>query len=116
MEVLVSIIILAGATVFVLQALVRGAHALTLARNRLRASTFASAKMADLELQFRQGLAPDPAGRFRMGRDQFTWRVDAEPAASDPQLELVTLTVNWQQGPHTYASQLGTLRRLPETP
>jgi type II secretion system protein I len=113
-EILVSIAILAGATVFVLQALVRGAHALSLARNRMRAYTFASAKMADLELQFRQGLSPDPAGRFRVGRDQFLWRVSAEPSASDPRLERVTLTVSWQQGAHAYATHLGTLRRIPE--
>ena len=115
-EVLVSIAILASASVLVMQAFVRGAYVLALARNRLGAYTFASAKMADLELGFARGVAPKPSGQFQIGRDQFQWRVEAAPASQDPELELVTLTVDWHQGSRAYASRVSMLRRLPEVP
>ena len=114
-EVLVSIAILASAVVLILQAFVRGAYVMALAKNRLRAYTFASAKMADVELALQHGREPDPDGRFSAGREQFRWRLDRAPA-DDPQLERVTLTVSWRQGRRAYESHTATLRRLTEQP
>ena len=113
-EILISIAILASASVLIMQALVRGAYMLTLAKNRLTAYTFLSAKMADLELGFQQGIPPKPSGQFRAGRDQFQWHLDTAPAAEDARLELVTVTVGWHQGRRDYESHTSLLRRLPE--
>ena len=113
-EILISVAILASASVFVLQALTRGAYAVALRRNKLRAYAFASAKMADLELSAAQGTPPRKAGEFSFGRDRFQWRVDASVDPATPQCELVTLTVGWQQGRHPHESQISALLRLPE--
>ena len=113
-EVLISVAILASASVFVLQALMRGAYAVALVRNKLRAYAFASAKMADLELSAAQGTPPKKAGSFSFGHDRFQWRVDASVDPATPQLELLTLTVGWHQGRHPYESQVSAILRLPE--
>ena len=111
-EILVSITILATALVFILQACVRGAYMVTQTKYRLSAYAFASAKMADLELAFRQGVVPKAAGEFRVGQDQFQWHVDTEPASENAQLEQVTLIVGWHQGRYAYESRVATLRRM----
>ena len=113
-ELLVSVTILASAIVLIMQALARSTYTLSLATSRLNANTFSRAKMAELELNFAQGIAPTPYGRVRMGREAFTWHVDSAPSPDDPQLELVTLTVEWQQGRRPYASQVSLLARLPQ--
>lgn len=112
-EILVSVAILATALVFILQACARGAYVLTQSKYRLRAYAFASAKMADVELAFRQGVVPKTAGEFRVGPDQFHWRVETAPSTDDPQLEQVTLTVDWRQGRNAYESRVVTMRRIP---
>ena len=113
-EVLVSVGILAASAVVILQAFVRGAYTLALVKNRMAAYAFSSAKMADVELALRQGKAPEPKGRFRMGRDEFEWRIEAGPSGDDPQLARIALTVGWHQGRSLYESQVVTLARLPE--
>ena len=112
-EILVSVAILATALVFILQACVRGAYVLTQTQYRLSAYAFASAKMADLELAFRQGVIPKVSGEYRVGREQFRWHVNTAPSSEDPRFELVTLTVGWHQGRNAYESRVATLRRIP---
>ena len=114
-EVLISIAILASASVLVLQALMRGAYAVALAQNKLRAYAFASAKMADLEISVTRGVVPKTDGTFGFGHDRFSWHVDTAIDPGAPQLELVTLTVEFFQGLHPYESQIGGLMRRPET-
>ena len=113
-EILVSVAILASAIVLIMQAFARGAYALSLSRNRLRAYTFAAAKMADLELGVRQGIPPKPDGQFRIGQDRFHWQVSAAPIPDEPALALVTLTVGWTQGRREYTSQTSLVTRIPE--
>ena len=113
-EILISVAILASAVVFIMQALARGAYALSLGSNQMRAYTFASAKMADLEVAFSQGAAIDEEGSARSSRDQFRWWVAMSPVEDEPQLQLVTLTVEWNQGPRVYESSYSLMRRLPE--
>lgn len=112
-EVMVSVAILASASVLILQALARGAHTLALAKNRLRAYTFASAKLPDVELSLAQGNPPTTAGEFRAGHDQFEWRVDTLADPDTPELQQITLTVAWRQGPTPYETRVGTLRYIP---
>ena len=111
-EILVSVIILSTAVVFLMQALARSSFALALATKRLNAYAFSAATMADLELAARQGAIPARTGQFRSGPDQFGWRVEPVVSSEDPQLELVTLTVEWHQGRHAYESQTSLLHRL----
>jgi hypothetical protein len=113
-EILVSLAILAGAIAVILQACARGAYLLRVVQHRVTAYTFASAKMADLELTYRQGVIPKPSGEFWAGQDAFQWTVDSAPLAEHPELELVTLTVGWRQGAKDYASQFSLVRRLPQ--
>ena len=113
-EILISVAILAGAVVLIMQALARGAYLMRLAENRLLAYTFATAKMADLETSLRQGEVPKLFGEFRNGLERFDWRVHADPE-EDPRLERLTLTVEWRQGRDAYQSSVSLLRRLPVT-
>ncbi len=112
-EILVSVVILASAVVFIMQALARSTFTLALAKNRLAAYAFSSAKMAELETAYAQGAVPkEGAGHFRVGRDEFDWRVDASASSEDPQLERVTPTVEWRQGSNAYESQMSMLQRV----
>ncbi len=113
-EILISVALLASASVLIMQALARGAYVSTLAHSRMRAYTFAAAKMADVDLSFAQGIEPDPEGQFRVGRQQFQWHLQASPLPDEPTLEEVTLTVDWRQGKHPYESHVSVLRRLPK--
>ena len=115
-EVLISLAILSIGQVIVMQGLARGAHALAAARYRSTAYTFASAKLADLELSQQQGAEARLSGRFGSGQETFNWRVDAVPQEDQPGLELVTLTVDWRQGQHAYAQRFSTMRRAAEKP
>ena len=115
-EILISVAILASASVFVLQALMRGAYAVALAGNKLRAYEFISAKMADLEISVAQGVRPRKDGEFAFGRDRFHWHVDTAVDPAAPPAEMVTLTIGWSQGRHPYESRITTLLRLPDVP
>ena len=110
-EILISIAILAGGSVMVMQALARGAYALSVATNRMRVYEFSRAKMADLDITLERNREPKPRGRFRMGRESFNWSVVMLPT-SDPELQQVTLTVTWDQGRQTYASEFSTVTRI----
>ena len=111
-ELLISVAILASAAVLIMQALARGAYTLALADNRLKAYAFCATKMADLEMQFNSAAALDTHGEFRSGRDQFEWHVESSAISDDPTLELITLTVGWQQGRDAYTSHVSALRHL----
>ncbi len=113
-EILVSLAILSTSIVLILQAQVSGVSALTLAEQRLAACTLARSKMADLELGFHRGELPRPEGQLRVGRTAFRWRTETAPLPEDPQLEQVTLTVDWRYGRHDYASAVTTLRYIAE--
>ena len=113
-EILVSVAILAAGAVLIMQALLRGAYALTFAEQRFHAYTFSVGKLADVETALRTGQSLTPHGRFRMGNDQFTWQLEASPLPEDPQLELVTLTVGWGAGRQERSTRIGLLRRVPE--
>ena len=115
-EVLLSVVILASATVLILQALARGAVGLAIAANRSRAYAFASTKLADVELSFAQGLNPAPKGNFRMGDTPFHWELAMSQAIEDPELQVVTLTVDWNQGRGEYASQFSLFQNRARDP
>jgi prepilin-type N-terminal cleavage/methylation domain-containing protein len=114
-EILISVAILASASVLILQAFARGAYTLAAADRRFQAHSFAASKMADVELSLQQGLLPTPAGEFQKGRETFRWRVETAPSAEDPDFEHVTLIVEWSQGRQPYETQVSLLRRLPES-
>lgn len=111
-EILISIAILAFALTLILQSLGRGAYALALAGNRLRAYEFAAAKMGDLELAWRLAEEPKARGSFRMGGTLFTWSLDEQPLER-PEMALSTLTIRWDQGRHEQASQVEAVHRVP---
>ena len=110
-ELLVSVAILAGATVLIMQAFAKGAYTLAVAGNRLRAYSFVSNKMAELEVAFNEGTIPKTEGQFRVGRDEFRWHLDSEATSEDSTLELVTLNVEWAQSRRPYATHISLLRR-----
>ena len=113
-EILISVAILATGAVLILQALARGAQALSLARSRAVAYAFASAKMADVELATAQGKDVTPEGQFRAGHESFHWHLEAVPTADEPELQLVTLTVGWRQGRDAYTTNVSTMTPLPK--
>ena len=131
-EILISVAMLSGAVVPIMQALVQSAYVLSTAKNRLEAYTFCRAKMVELEINFRQQISPKRAGQFQIGHDQFRWRVELAPlpetlqvkkvdptqeasqADEEPPLTLVTLTVGWSQGHQVYESHVSMLKRIVE--
>ena len=115
-EILVSVVILASAMVLIMQAFARGAQALSLARNRLRAYGFAMEKMADLELDFVQQITPRLNGQFYRGHDLFHWRVEATAVADEPQLQWISLIVSWPQNQSVYESRVGLVIRVAPQP
>lgn len=111
-EILISVSILAFALVLILQSLGRGAYALALASNRLRAYEFAAAKLGELELAWRRGEEPKAAGSFGMGGTPFEWSLEEQPL-DDPMMALSTLTIRWSQGRHEQASHAEAVHRAP---
>lgn len=111
-EVLLSIAILSVGTVFVMQALLRGAYALAVADARTTVYAFASAKLSDLETGSAQGLAPKTSGKFTADGYPISWRLETSPLADEPELELATLTVSWMQGGQWHDTHFNTVRRL----
>jgi len=111
-EVLITIMILSGGAVLVIQALGRGAQALARAKTQMVVYQFARAKMADVELGLRQGEELAPRGRFQSNGEEYRWSVAAQPL-EEPELERVTLTVDWSLGRYSYDAKFSTVRRLP---
>jgi hypothetical protein len=112
-EILISVAILAVGAVLIMQALARGAYALSAAHVRSQVYAFSAAKMADLELSLQQGVAPNTEGQFGVGREQIRWRVKTTLVDDEPELQLVTLIVSWRQGRHDYESSVATVQRVP---
>ncbi len=111
-ELLISVAILSVAVVLILQALLRGAYALTVAEHRFKAYTFAVAKLADLEMT--PAIDPEKTkGEFTMGRSRFDWSVAVQEDPQNATLNLVTLTVGWQQGRKTYETAISFLKPIP---
>jgi hypothetical protein len=113
-EILVSVAILAASVVLIMQALLRGTYVLTLAEQRFHAYAFSVGKLADVETALHTGQSLTPNGRFRIGKDQFTWQLEAATLPEDSQLELMTLTVEWGAGRQERSTQVGLLRRVPQ--
>jgi prepilin-type N-terminal cleavage/methylation domain-containing protein len=112
-EVLISVAILSVGAVLILQALARGAYALTLAKSRATAYAFAAAKLEDLELAASQGVTAAASGEFGPARERFAWRIDTAPLEDTLALQQLTLTVSWRQGRHEHASSVTTIQRAP---
>lgn len=111
-EILVTLVILSGGSVFVLQALGQGAQVLARAKTQLVVYQFARTKMADVEIGLRQGKELALRGRFQASGQEFRWRVHARPL-EEPELELVTLTIDWNLGRYAYESNFSTVTRVP---
>ena len=112
-EILLSVAILAAGIVVIMQALARGAYALTFAENQLRAYTFARSKLVDLDMSFRRGVEPVDHGEFRIGHEQFRWGLMAAPL-EEPRLQVVTLTVAWRQGQREEAARFNLVAPAPK--
>ena len=116
-EVLISVILLAGGTVLVMQSFATGWEAIVRADERASAYLFALSKLADLELANQQGhdLADHAEGSFRSGAKPFSWHVTVhvdEKKAHPPQR--VTLSVVWPRGQTEDAAEFSML--LPPVP
>ena len=111
-EVLISVILLAGGTVLVMQSFATGWEAIVRADERTTAYLFALSKLADLELANQQGreLSDRINGSFRAEAKPFTWRLDAVPDGSSIQPPTqVTLSVSWPRGKSTDEAQFSVL-------
>lgn len=117
-ETLASVVILSVGTVYIMQALLRAAHAQAVASQQADASFLALSKMADVELAVREGRTPEEqeAGRVRLGPNTFDWELTTTPAITDPKLLTVALAVTWEEGGLSRARRVDTLLRLPEAP
>lgn len=115
-ETLASVVILSVGTVYIMQALLRAAHAQAVASQQADASLLALSKLADVELAVREGRTPEEqkAGRVRLGPNTFDWELTTTPAITDPKLLTVALAVTWEEGGVSRARRVDTLLRLPE--
>jgi type II secretory pathway pseudopilin PulG len=115
-ELLVSVVILSAGSVLAMQALMRVAHAQMVAEYRANAHLLAAAKMAEVELAFLDGHAPNrpDEGSIRLGDQAFEWYLSAMPAPDESGLWSVTLDVGWQHGTHAFERRLATWLRTPD--
>ena len=116
-EVLISVILLAGGAVLVMQSFATGWEAMARADDRSAAVLFAMSKLADLELASQQGheVTQRPSGTFRVGVRPFAWSVDVQPIErGEEEQRLLTLSVTWPRGRSTDEAQFTML--LPAQP
>ncbi|MBI4340947.1 MAG: hypothetical protein HY598_01550 [Candidatus Omnitrophica bacterium] len=109
---MVSVVILAGGAVLVMQAFATSWEAITRADERSTAVMFAMSKLADLELAHREGrdVAERPRGSFRVGAHPYAWQVELKPSPDGSDgTQIVTLSVTWPRGRFVDESQFTML-------
>lgn len=102
-EVLISVALLAGGAVLVIQAFAHTWEAAGMEDERSTAYLFALSKLSDLELAHQQGhdLRDRLSGNFRSGKETFKWETSIEPAFPPPAAskevppDRLTLLVQW---------------------
>lgn len=114
-EVLASLVIISIGSVFILQALAKAAHTLTVAENRFLAYAFSASKFAELEVAKAEGLdLPGEEGSFREKGTTFDWFWEVAPSPEEgPFLGEMRLSVTWKKGRHRYEKTTETLWKLP---
>jgi len=117
-EVLISVVLLAGGVVLVMQSFATASEAMARADDRSAAYLFAMSKLADLELAHQEGrdLTARSSGSFRVGRRPFSWRVELAPSAERVGGKLVTLSVTWPRGRSTDEAEYTMLLTPPPPP
>jgi hypothetical protein len=119
--VLVTVMLLAAGSVWVLQAFARSWEASTIAQQRATAYLFALGKMGEIELRLREELPTEPLSRegsFRQAPQTYTWTWQATPVAVKPPAFAVDLVVAWRQGRLAYDERLSAVilaAPIPET-
>ncbi len=111
-EVLISVILLAGGAVLVMQSFATGWEAMVRADDRSTAVLFAMSKLADLELASQQSrdVMERPSGTFRVGVRPFAWSVDVQSIErGEEEQHLLTLSVTWPRGRSTDEAQFTML-------
>ena len=85
-EVLISVALLAGGAVLIIQAFAHAWEAAGVEDDRLKAYLFAVSKLSDLELAHHENhdLRDKISGSFRSGKDTFKWETHIEPAFEPP--------------------------------
>ncbi|MBI3324649.1 MAG: hypothetical protein HYZ92_05155 [Candidatus Omnitrophica bacterium] len=114
-EVLISVVILAVGSVVIMEAFGRMAQALAVADDETGAYLFAMEKMAQVELEFRQGRLPEDdkeSGSFRLGDQGFDWTLRMSAVSEEPPVRSVALDVEWQRGAADYSRHLETVLRV----
>lgn len=111
-----TVMILSVAAVGILQALAMISRTAQISENHFQAYSFALSKMAEVQMNARKGEVSEVTdeGRFRIGMQEFTWQVAAQPVASFPTLESRSLKVAWKMGPHSYEKEYRTFVRIPK--
>lgn len=102
-EVLISVALLAGGAVLIIQAFAHTWEAAGVEDSRSAAYLFALSKLSDLELAHQQNhdLRDKVSGNFRSGKEIFKWETHIEPAFTPPPEskeiapDRVTLLVQW---------------------
>ena len=113
-EVLVSVVMLATGTVFIMHAFASAAEAHARLERQTAAWLFAVSKIDEVALALQEGQElGDDEGTFRSGDQLFVWTVHSEPDAEDPQMLAAGITVTWQRGTDRYERQLRTTVRVP---
>ena len=113
-EVLVSVALLGLGLVFILPSMVRISYALEVAEAKRLAYFFSVSKMAQVELNFREGIPPEEEdqGQFRSEGRQFQWDLLTSDIPDHPGFHSVLLAVHWRQGDRTYRREFPSLMKL----
>ena len=119
-EVLISVVILSMGSVVIMEAFGRMAQAMAIADDETGAYLFAMSKMSEVEVEFREGRAPEEdeeSGSFRLGERGYEWALRSSTLSEEPPVKSIALDVEWQRGSEMYTRRFETMLRVavPET-
>jgi type II secretory pathway component PulJ len=108
-EILVSLVILASGSVYLLRALASTAKAQSIARQQCEALLFSMAEMGRAEVEYRASGIPDADdGAFRTADAAFEWDLALQPDALDLQAASAVFSVRWERGGAVYEKKFQT--------
>ena len=108
-EVMMSVVLLATVSIFVLQAFATIARAQSVSECRLIALDFASGKLEEIQRDAAVSETLEGgSGSFRVGQRRFQWEVGFEPIDWSERIQSANLSVQWRDGTELNVSRFRT--------
>jgi hypothetical protein len=113
--VLISVVILSMGSVVIMEAFGRMAQAMAVADDETAAYLFAMSKMAEIEVEFREGRAPEEdeeSGSVRLGQRGYEWTLRSSTVSEEPLVKSIALDVGWRRGSEMSVRRFETMLRV----